>query len=97
MTTSTGFTLLIYDNASSNFVPGGMFGPKFRTRAGLIVTALLCAIVLPANASVVYVNANQTNNLADGTSWATAFPKVQQAIDVAGRWRRSLGRYRQVF
>src|SRR5437773_12043519 len=62
------------DNSSSDCV----------RRAGTIVTTLLCSIVLPANASVVYVNANQTNNIADGASWATAFPIVQLGIDAAG-------------
>jgi len=56
----------------------------FARRAGTKVTTLICAVVLPANASVVYVNANQTNNVTDGASWATAFPKVQQAVDAAG-------------
>jgi len=59
-------------------------GSDFARRAGTMVTTLLCFIVLPANASIVYVNANQTNSVADGTSWATAFPIVQQGIDAAG-------------
>jgi len=55
-------------------------GSNFARRASTMVTTLLCSIVLPASASVVYVNANQTNNVADGASWATAFPKVSDRL-----------------
>jgi hypothetical protein len=36
-----------------------------------------------AGAAVLYVAANKTNNAPDGTSWATAFPLVQQGINSA--------------
>jgi len=53
------------------------------TRTVMLATALICFLALSANASVVYVDANQTNNVPVGTSWATAFPKVQQGVDAA--------------
>ncbi len=49
-----------------------------------VSVAVFSAPVHDIQSAVIYVNAVQTNNAPDGTSWSTAFPGVQQAINSAG-------------
>ena len=57
-----------------------------QTRLRNVYVAFLLGLLLlapGAQGSVIFVDASQTNNPPDGTSWATAFPRVQQGIDAA--------------
>lgn len=57
-----------------------------RATPGIFVAlalTLVCGFVRPANASVVYVNANSTSPTPDGKTWATAFTAIRPAIDAS--------------
>jgi hypothetical protein len=54
-----------------------------RLFVGMTLVALLGGMASRSEAAVIYVNANQTNNVPDGTAWSTAYPQVQPAIQVA--------------
>ncbi len=52
-------------------------------RRQIVQSLLVFATSASANAAVIFVDADQTTNPADGLSWATAFTDLQAAIDFA--------------
>ena len=58
-------------------------GIAMRRRSFIAVLAAVL-FALNAHAAVWYVDIDNSSGTEDGTSWATAFPTIQPALDAAG-------------
>jgi polymorphic membrane protein len=57
---------------------------KFRLAQLASLLLLSLSLVATSSAAVYYVDDDSTAPISNGTSWATAYPSIQQAVDSAG-------------